>query len=103
MTNILYLVNGIPGLEDLYDKKLLFRAISVRLHEDLLELVTTKEAIRTDRIEPGKNYAIEIEFEEGKSDFHYYSVRSFEVVQDEEDPIRAKILLRGRRVLSKRG
>lgn len=79
------LVTGLPGLEDLLERKLVFNAKCLTQDNEQFEFLVDEEAIADlGRLSPSKNYAIEYEGIKGLS---YFYLKAYEI----EDTIPMKI------------
>lgn len=80
MKIFLFYINGICGLEDWLDRKLVFPVESLLEEQDKLSIeVLVEDSTLLRKLNPGKNYALQFEHDNGSKELKYYKLKAFEL------------------------
>lgn len=76
------LVDAIPGLDEMFNRKLCFRATHAIFYEDSVELYVAEDKFSDKMLSAGKSYIVETEIQ-GESTYRYYYFKAFETLVEE--------------------
>jgi len=80
------LVDAIPGLDEIFNRKLCFRVRHAVFHEDSVELHVSPDKFSDKLLSAGKTYIVETEIDR-KSTYRYYYFKAFEILAEENQII----------------